>query len=160
MQAAMQQRKQLWQEKPNGTNQSIFDITQGDPQDSNPINKSLLQRPIGQHGKSRWCGNLSNLECQIQSVETGKNTYCPVGCVAITIIQWANCVTSKPLHFFPNIGKNMGKNCFLVYHNDNFFGLAVDNCKVMKKRKSDWDPTSAAKKKVQVRHIEYNYYRL
>jgi hypothetical protein len=60
----------------------------------------------------------------------------------------------KPLHFSTNRGRNTGKNGFLEYHNDSLFGLAVDDFKVMKKHKSDWAPTSAAKKKVQARHID------
>jgi len=135
-------------------NQHIQDINQGDPDDNHPINRSLLQRAIGRRGKSRLCGNLAQFERHVESVETGKKH--PLSCRVCGEQCYSICgLCNKPLHFFPNRGKNLGKNCFLEYHNDSFFGLAVEDCKVMNKRKSDWVPLSLAKKKVQKRHIDF-----
>jgi hypothetical protein len=156
MRAATQQSRRARQENnTERTSQNVLDMTQGEePHDSsNPINQSLLQRAIGRRGKSRLCGNLSHFERHVQSVETGKKH--PLSCRVCGDHCYSMCkLCDKPLHFFPSRGKNQGKNCFLEYHNDNFFGLAVDDCKVMKKRKSDWAPPTAAKKKVQARHID------
>jgi hypothetical protein len=156
MRAATQQSKRVRMEERNTTNR-VLDITQGeddpDVDNSNPINRSLLRRAIGRRGKSRLCGNLSHFERHVQSVETGKKH--PLSCRVCGDNCYSVCtLCDKPLHFFPSRGKNMGKNCFLEYHNDSYFGLAVDDCKVMKKRKTDWAPPSATKKKVQARHID------
>jgi hypothetical protein len=158
MRAATQQSRRARQERTDATNQNLLeDMTQAgdeDPvDDGNPINKSVLQRAIGRRGKSRLCGNLSHFERHVQSVVTGKKH--PLSCRVCGDHCYSVCtMCDKPLHFFPNRGKNVGKNCFLEYHNDSFFGLAVDDCKVMKKRKQDWTAPTVAKKKVQARHID------
>jgi hypothetical protein len=47
-----------------------------------------MQRAIGDwHGKSRLCENLSHFERHIESVQTGENIHCPVGCVVSRVIQ-------------------------------------------------------------------------
>ena len=156
MRAATQQSQRDRKEKTKERNdQSILDMTQGDPEvdANNPIDQAILKRAIGRRGKSRLCGNLSHFERHVESVQTGKKH--PLSCRVCGEQCYSVCgLCNKPLHFFPNRGKNMGKSCFLEYHNDSFFGLAVEDCKVMQKRKSDWTPPSATKKKVQKRHID------
>ena len=156
MRAATQQSQRDRKEKTKERNdQSILDMTQGDPEvdANNPIDRAILKRAVGRRGKSRLCGNLSHFERHVESVQTGKKH--PLSCRVCGEQCYSVCgLCNKPLHFFPNRGKNMGKSCFLEYHNDSFFGLAVEDCKVMQKRKSDWTPPSATKKKVQKRHID------
>jgi hypothetical protein len=60
-----------------------------------------------------------------------------------------------PVCFNPLRGKGKGKQCFLDYHNDLFFGLAhKDSGKVLRRNEKDWlSPTSAKR----VKHAQYMY---
>ena len=40
---------------------------------------------------------------------------------------------NKAMHFFTQKGKSSGKDCFMDYHNEVFFGLALDDKKLVKK---------------------------
>jgi hypothetical protein len=84
----------------------------------------------------------------------GRSIHCSAECMASSVIQRVDC-TASPFTFSQTESRIWGReSCFLEYHNDSFFGLTVEDCKVIQKRKSDWTPPSATKKKVQKRHID------
>ena len=93
MRAATQQSQKERKEKAKERNdQSILDMTQGDPEvdANNLINRAILKKAIGWRGKARLCGNLSPFERHVESVQTGKKP-----CVVINVIQCADCATSS-----------------------------------------------------------------
>ena len=87
--------------------------------------------------KARICGELSCLKKHLDSVETrrkhGKT------CVVCGEIAYSFCKLcgNKSMHFFPQKGNCSGKDCFVDYHNEVFFGLALDDTNLVNKRKSD-----------------------
>ena len=86
---------------------------------------------------SRLCGDLSRLDKHIKSVETGLKH--PKACRVCGGDAYSICkVCGVPLHFIPSKGQHIGKMCFFDYHNDCFFGLAREDTKLTKAKKSDW----------------------
>jgi hypothetical protein len=59
-----------------------------------------------------------------------------------------------PLHFALNQGSVTGKKCYFLWHDDTFFGLAKDNCGLLKERKSDWEYPSQAKQRENIKYIQ------
>ena len=106
-----------------------------------------------QGNKDQICGDLSRLNKHLNSVETGRQhgKMCVV-CGDI-LYSFCNLCGKKAMHFFPQKGKCSGKDCFVDYHNEVFFGLALDDAKLVNKRKSDWTPPNITKrKKIRATH--------
>ena len=103
--------------------------------------------------KARICGDLSRLKKHLDSVETGiKYGNMCVVCGEI-VYSFCKLCGSKAMQFFPQKGKCSGKDCFVDYHNEVFFGLALDDANLVNKRKSDWTPPNITKRKNHERHI-------
>jgi hypothetical protein len=97
MQAATQQSQRDRKEKTKERNgQSILDMTQGDPEvdADNPIDRAILKRAIGRPGKSRLCGTCPISSTTLKVCRPGRSNHCSVECVASSVIQCLDCVTS------------------------------------------------------------------
>ena len=62
-----------------------------------------------------------------------------------------NC--GVPFHYMPAKSKHTGMIYSFDYHNDTFFGLARDDTKVNKSKKSEWVYPTVAKKKENAKNI-------
>ena len=71
----------------------------------------------------------------------------PNSCEVCGIDIYTTCGLCKaPVHYFPHkCGKN-GKNCFLNFHSDNFFGLARTYVDLIGKKKGSENSNSFNKK--------------
>ena len=97
--------------------------------------------------KARIFGDLSRLKKHLDSVETGrKHGKTCVVCGEIAYSFFRLC-GNNAMHFFPQKGKCSLKDCFVDYHNDVFLGLALDDAKLVNKRKSNWTPPNITKRK-------------
>ena len=103
--------------------------------------------------KDQICGDLSRLKKHIDSVETGRKN--GKTCVVCGEISYSFCKLcgNKAMQTFHQKRKCSGKDCFVDYHNEVFFGLALDDAKLVNKRKSDWIPPDITKRKNNERHI-------
>ena len=112
--------------------------------------KDLSVNSRGQ--RSRLTGDLSCFRHHLESVQTGRKH--PKICVVCGENTYSVChVCDKSMHFFPTKGSCAGRNCFLDFHDDNFFGLAYEDRKILKKSKKDWSMPTQAKRKSNQRHI-------
>ena len=101
---------------------------------------------FGRGENSRLCGNLSRLDKHIKSVETALKH--PKACKVCGGEAYSICgICGVPLHFIPSKGKHAGKMCFFDYHDDAFFGLAREDSKMNKSKKSEWAYPTVSKKK-------------
>ncbi len=117
----------------------------------------------------RLCGNLSEFRCHANGIVKqgtggrGKGALTCVVCNTRTYTSCGLCLTAQTnnndgrhptLCFFPSKGPNMGKSCFLDYHNDCCFGLARRDFPVLLgKRKSEWSQPSEKKKRDNAKYI-------
>ena len=103
--------------------------------------------------KARICGDLSRLKKHLDSVETGRKY--GKKCVVCGEIAYSFCKLcgNTSMHFFTQEGKCTGKDCFMDYHNEVFFGLDLDDAKLANKRKSNWNPPNITKRKNHEQHI-------
>ena len=123
-------------------------------QQQEEISKEDLHKASSSRGKkSRLCGDLSRLKIHMDSVETGRKH--PKTCVVCGDPTYSVCVLcgGKGLHYFPQKGKSAGRDCFIDYHNEAFFGLALDDSELINKRKKEWGPASITKRKHNARYI-------
>ena len=89
----------------------------------------------------------------LNSVDTGiKNEKTFVVCGNI-VYSCCKLFGNKAMHFSPQKGKYSRKDCFVDYHNEVFFGLALDDTNLVNKRKSDLTPPNIMKQKNHERHI-------
>ena len=58
------------------------------------------------------------------------------------------------MHFFPTKGGSAGRNCFVDYHDEGFYGLAISDCNLVNKRKSEWVEPTQTRRKTNLRHIK------
>ena len=76
---------------------------------------------------SRICGDLSLLKKHIGSVASGRKhgkTCVVCGEMEYSIFKMCG---DREMHFSPQKVKCTGKDCFVDYHNEVFFGLALDD---------------------------------
>ena len=106
----------------------------------------------GRGENSRLCGDLSRLDKHLRSVKTSLKH--PKACKVCGGDAYSTCgVCGVPLHYMPAKGKHAGMTCFFDYHSDTFFGLARDDTKVNKTKKSEWVYPTVAKKKENAKKI-------
>ena len=76
---------------------------------------------------SRICGDLSLLKKHIGSVASGRKH--GKTCVVCGEMAYSICIMvgNRATQFSPQKGKCTGKDCFVDYHNEFFFGLALDD---------------------------------
>jgi hypothetical protein len=104
--------------------------------------------------KSRLCGDLTAINHHIKEREQMKHDQVCSYCGEPAYTRCTVCPEKPALHFYPSKGPNMGKSCFLDYHNDCCFGLARRDFPVLLgKRKSEWTPPSEKKKKANAKYI-------
>ena len=102
---------------------------------------------------SRICGDLSLLKKHIKSVVSGRKH--GKTCVVCGEMAYSICkMCDRAMHFFPQKGKCTGKDCFVDYHNEVFFGLALDDASLVNKRRSEWTPHNITKRINNERHIK------
>lgn len=88
---------------------------------------------------NRFCGFLDTFMLHQESVKQfpGSNSWVCVVCSGKTSKCCIKC--GKALHMGPPEGDNDTKvSCFTHYHNTSFFGLARDDCRIVRKRQHDW----------------------
>ena len=97
--------------------------------------------------KDQICGNLSRLKKPLNSVETRRKH--ERTCVVCGNIAYSCCklFDNKAMNFSPQKGKCSRKDCFVDYHNEVYFGLALDSTNLVNKRKSDLTPPNIMKRK-------------
>ncbi len=95
---------------------------------------------------ARLCGDLTHLQDHINSAVTAMKR--PTVCHVCGEPAYSKCgLCDVTLHYFTKRGANAGAECFILYHNDAFFGLAKQDATIVKKRKQDWVfPTDAARR--------------
>jgi hypothetical protein len=100
----------------------------------------------------RLCGNLTKFLYHRQNIETVKHKlvckFCGKDC-------YTRCKICKlACHDNPTRGSSIGSECFTNLHNDQCFGLAFVDCKLLKTDQKTWtEPTSDDKEK-NSRHID------
>ena len=115
--------------------------------------KERKGKGITSNGNSRLCGSLTAFLHHLGSIETRtgawKCVYCGGDC-------YTRCgVCGVPAHNNPKTGEHAGKQCFLHLHNDDYYGLARCDSKLLKgKSKKDWTPPSANDVKKNKDHID------
>ena len=67
-------------------------------------------------------------------------------------IPFVSCVATKPCTFFLRKGSDPERTALWIT-TMSFFGLALDDAKLVNKRKSDWTPPNIMKRKNHERHI-------
>jgi len=97
--------------------------------------------------KSRLCGDLSHYAQHSQKLVLLSSKECKNGrkCEWCGEPCWTFCdkCPDKPfLHNNPLRGNNVGKICFLNYHNDSCFGLGKGDASMFGIKKSDWRPAT------------------
>jgi len=87
---------------------------------------------------TRLCGFLDTIIEHIESCKRfpGTNGRLCVVCGVRTAKYCSKC--GKPMHTSPIEGSDSQVSCFIHYHNTSFFGLAREDCKMVKKRQKDW----------------------
>ena len=114
-------------------------------------------------GRARLCGNLDEFTKHFGSLKTGKKH--SVNCVVCGVPASASCGICKvPLHHPASnrATKNSPpphSNCFVDYHNTQFYGLAKCDCKLIpvgdiSKRKANWTYPNQRKKVLQSKYIQ------
>jgi hypothetical protein len=104
--------------------------------------------------KSRLCGDLTAINHHVKERQQMKHDQVCSYCGEPAYTRCMVCPEQPALHFFPSKGPNMGKSCFLDYHNDCCFGLARRDFPVLLgKRKSDWSPPSEKQIRENAKHI-------
>ena len=103
----------------------------------------------------RLCGCLLDLSSHIHQVKKIKCAkQCEV-CGVDTYTVCALCPGNPGIHFFPTKGVAKGKDCFVSFHSDHFFGLAKsDICMFEGFRKKDWKPPTNRQVKANAKHIQ------
>jgi hypothetical protein len=97
--------------------------------------------------KSRLCGDLTAISHHInQRVQMKHDQVCSY-CGEPAYTRCMVCPEKPALHFYPSKGPNMGKSCFLDYHNDCCFSSTPW------KAQSEWSPPSEKQKKENSKHI-------
>ena len=104
---------------------------------------------------SRLCGDMNCLQVHINHL---KKVKCAKKCEVCGIDVYTTCTLcpgNPGLHFFPSKGIGKGKQCFLEFHSDNFFGLAKSDITLFHGcRTKDWKPPTNRIKKSNAKHIE------
>ena len=104
---------------------------------------------------SRLCGNITCLQSHINHL---KKIKCAKQCEVCGIDTYTVCTLcpgNPGVHFFPTKGIAKGKQCYLEFHSDEFFGLAKSDSTLFHgKRLKDWKPPSIRAKKSNYKYIE------
>ena len=103
---------------------------------------------------SQICGDLSRLKKHIKSVENRRKH--GNKCVVCAEMAYSVCKLcgNKDMHFFLQKWKCSGKDCFMDYHNEVFFGLALDDTTLINKQKSEWTPPNIRNRQKNEQHIK------
>ena len=97
-------------------------------------------------------GDLALFRKHLDKVETGRKH--PKVCVVCGENAYSVCnLCEKPMHFFPTKGSCAGRACFIDYHDENFFGLAYGDRKIVKKSRKEWSMPSQAERMTNQNHI-------
>ena len=101
----------------------------------------------------RLCGDLSKLQCHLDSVVYGKNGK---DCDVCGIPCYTSCgICKTPVHCFPQKGPQLAKDCFLDAHSEHCYGLCrSDALTLFRKRRKDWNPPTKAAKRRNATHIK------
>ena len=85
-----------------------------------------------QNEPPRLCSDLNNFLNHIEScVRTTKNGG---RCQVCRITAFSKCgICNKFMHRIPTRGKQTNQSCFAHYHNESFFGLAKEDCRLVRK---------------------------
>ena len=91
-------------------------------------------------GSTRLCGDLTYFEWHVESRARRKNPrlYEACGADSYTICG----LWHVQLNFFPQIGWQTKKTCFLKYHSDAFFGLSRSDSTLLGKTKKWMEGTN------------------
>ena len=104
---------------------------------------------------SRLCGPqncLMNHICSIKKIKCAKQ--CEIcGIDAYTVCTL--CPGTPGLHFFPQKGIAKGKQCFMHFHSDEYFGLTKSDTQLYKgMRNKDWKPPTKRLINSNTKHIK------
>ena len=104
---------------------------------------------------SRLCGNMKCLQTHIDRLKKIKCAkQCEV-CGVDTYTVCTLCPGNPGIHFFPTKGIAKGKQCYLEFHSDEFFGLAKSDITLFHgKCRKDWKPPNMRTKKTNHKYIE------
>ena len=82
--------------------------------------------------KCRLVGDLITFQKHFDSIETGRKH--PKICVVCGNNAYSLCqLCGKAMYFLPTKGGCAGRNCFVDYHDEMFYGLAYEDRKVVTK---------------------------
>jgi len=96
---------------------------------------------------STWlCSFLDPLLERMESVKQFPGTNGRI-CVVRGVRTSKECsICHKALHMSPPEDADTHVSCFMHYHNTGFFGLARDDCRVVRRRQKDWSFPSDQKR--------------
>ena len=109
---------------------------------------------------TRLCGFLDTLFEHQESVKRfpGNNGRVCFVCGGRTSKSCTKCGVA--LHLLPPEGKQTKISCFMLYHNTGFFGLARQDCGIVRRRRRDWEFPSQEEMQLnsqQMRQIHKRY---
>ena len=100
----------------------------------------------------RLCGDLTMFQIHKESIETKKYE---LSCKFCGKLCYTRCgVCQLPCHDAPTRGSCKGYQCFTQLHNEQLFGLAIMDCKLINKDKKDWTPPTPQQKEENAKHIK------
>ena len=100
----------------------------------------------------RLCGDLTMFQIHKESIETKKYE---LSCKFCGKLCYTRCgVCQLPCHDAPTRGSCKGYQCFTQLHNEQLFGLAIMDCKLINKDKNDWTPPTPQQKEENAKHVK------
>ena len=101
---------------------------------------------------ARLCGNLSNLMRHINS-----RIYDKHGCQCVYCgldSNWKCGICKEWVHWYPKTGVAKGADCYMKYHDEEYFGLGRDDqVALLKKRRKDWTAPNLTQRRANARHV-------
>ena len=104
-------------------------------------------------GKSRLCGDLTQLRYHLDNLKTSEHH--PTKCAYCGLPAYLKCeLCGVFLHNNPARGECKGKQCFILYHDDSCFGLAKKDVVLTDTPKKEWKEATKIKMKRNKDYID------
>jgi hypothetical protein len=121
---------------PDGDSDSDGEYAAGGIGTVTRVQLNALKRPLN----GRLCGDLNKYLYHRENIKTVKHA---LKCVFCGQLCYTKCgVCNLAAHDNPNRGEFTGFQCFTHIHNDQYFGLAWKDCKLLKTHANEWTEPS------------------
>jgi len=127
---------------------------------SQSTSSGIEENDLSSASSTRLCGFLDSLVEHRESVKRypGHNGRACVVCGKSTSKHCAKC--NKAMHFTAPEDYDGNTSCFMHFHDAGFFGLARDDCKIVRKRQNDWSFPSKDEQKANSQQMKQMQKRL